>query len=879
MRGPCETDCVERPLSRALRGLGGLVGAHPWPFLLVPMALSAALGSGFHLLPSRKSNDIEAQFTPRGGQAKIERSMVRERFSTRDAERFSAQRQTTEGTFASFVAVAAEPSHTLLTRAAFAELLALDAAVRGLSGGGRAYTEVCARRNGSCSSPNPLLSAVGGDPARIEALLPGLTFPLWQGRVILGFYLGGVSVGPGAADDRSRPVRAAKALHLFYHLQEGDPAQREASVRWLEAFLKRIRDVLGKLKLASVRVAYFSSISRQEELEKNAELVVPLFIITYFLTISFSILSCSRLDCVRTKVWVAAFGVLSSGLSVISSFGLLLFCGVPFVITAASGPFLTLGVGVDDMFIMVSCWQQTKVKHRVEDRMANTYAEAAVSITITTLTDVLAFYIGIATSFPSIQSFCIYTGTSFVFCYIYNLTFFGAVLALNGRREESNRHWLTFMKVTDETQHSFVYNVCCVGGLYDKATGTEHEHPMSGFFKNHFGPFLMHNWTKVAVVLLYLTYFCSSIYGCTLIKEGIDLRNLVDDHSYVVQYYDFEEQYFKEYGPRVMVIVTKSISYWDSSMRADLEHCMKVLENSTYVDKKLSESWLRMYEVAARRMSLNIDDQSSFIGHLSILFRENPQSRWDVNFTNLEISASRFFIQTVNVTTSVDERILLNELRAHASYCDLPLIVYHPAFIFYDHLIVIAQNTIQNILIATGAMLFISLLLIPNPLCSLWVTFAIGSVIIGVTGFMAYWDVNLDSISMINLIMCIGFSVDCSAHISYAFVSSKKPSLNDKAVDALHRLGYPIVQGAVSTIVGVLVLSSTDTYIFRAFFKIIFLVISFGACHGLFFIPVFLTFFGFLGRLSTAQNKIDCKFDENSASIEDNVMQLPIINT
>ncbi|XP_048366451.1 patched domain-containing protein 3 [Sphaerodactylus townsendi] len=875
----CHTDCVERPLTRSLRRLGGLVGAHPWPFLLLPVALSAALGAGFRQLPRRQSNDIETQFTPRRGPAKAERREAVEHFSTRDSERFSAQRQTTEGTFASFVAVAHERSATILTPAAFAELLALDAAVRGLNASGRAYAQVCARWDGACKSPNPLLTAVGDDPARIEALLPNLTFPLWRGQVILGFFLGDVSVGPAGADERSRPVRAAKALRLFYHLQEEDPAQRAASLQWLKAFLRRIGGVLTELNLASVQVAYFSSISKQEELEKNSEQVIPLFIVTYILTACFSVLSCLRLDCVRTKVCVAAFGVLSSGLAVISGFGLLLFCGVPFVITAASGPFLTLGVGVDDMFIMVSCWQQTKVKHRVEDRMASTYAEAAVSITITTLTDVLAFYIGIATSFSSIRSFCLYTGTAFIFCYIYNLTFLGAVLALNGRREESNRHWLTCMKVTDEAQHNFVYNMCCVGGLYDKATGREFEHPMNGFFKKHFGPFLMHSWSKVAVVALYFAYICSSIYGCTQVNEGIDLRNLVSDHSYVVRYYNFEEQYFKEYGPRVMAIVTRSIPYWDASVRANLEHCMEMLENATFVDKKLSESWLRMYEVAANRMSLNIDDRSSFIGNLSIVFRQNPRSRWDINFTDLEISASRFFIQTVNITTSVDERNLLSQLRTLAADCDLPLTVYHPAFIFYDHLILIAQNTAQNILIATGAMLIISLLLIPNPLCSLWVTFAIASVIIGVTGFMAYWNVNLDSISMINLIMCIGFSVDCSAHVSYAFVSSKKTSLNDKAVDALYRLGYPMVQGAISTIVGVLALSMTDTYIFRAFFKIIFLVILLGAAHGLLFIPVFLTFFGFCGRLSNMQRRVDCQFNENSASTDSSVVQLPVINT
>lgn len=47
----------------------------------------------------------------------------------------------------------------------------------------------------------------------------------------------------------------------------------------------------------------------------------------------------------RNKVWVATFGVISAGLAVLSSFGLLLYCGMPFSVTAANAPFLILGKG------------------------------------------------------------------------------------------------------------------------------------------------------------------------------------------------------------------------------------------------------------------------------------------------------------------------------------------------------------------------------------------------------------------------------------------------------------------------------------------------------------------------------------------------------
>ncbi|KAL7887304.1 hypothetical protein AOLI_G00050250 [Acnodon oligacanthus] len=225
--------------------------------------------------------------------------------------------------------------------------------------------------------------------------------------------------------------------------------------------------------LKTVSVSYFTSLSREEEFESSSASVIPLFSITYFLAITISIISCLRLDCVRTKVWVASFGVLSAGLAVLASFGLLLFCGMPFAMTVASAPFLILGIGVDDMFIMISCWQKTKVTGQVEERLAETYKEAAVSITITTLTDVLAFYIGLMTPFRSVQSFCMYTGTAVLFCYLYNITFFGAFLALNGRREQGNRHWLTcvagFMALWDVNLDSIsmINLVICIGFSVD----------------------------------------------------------------------------------------------------------------------------------------------------------------------------------------------------------------------------------------------------------------------------------------------------------------------------------------------------------------------------------------------------------------------------
>lgn len=141
-------------------------------------------------------------------------------------------------------------------------------------------------------------------------------------------------------------------------------------------------------------------------------------------------------------------------------------------------------------------------------------------------------------------------------------------------------------------------------------------------------------------------------------------------------------------------------------------------------------------------------------------------------------------------------------------------------------------------------MMITSFIFIPNILCSLWVAFSIISIEIGVVGYMALWDINLDSISMINLIMCIGFSVDFTAHICYAYMASKAKTPDERVSECLYSLGLPIVQGSFSTILGVVALLLADSYIFSVFFKMVFMVIFFGAMHGLFLLPVLLSLFG-----------------------------------
>lgn len=219
----------------------------------------------------------------------------------------------------------------------------------------------------------------------------------------------------------------------------------------------------------------------------------------------------------------------------------------------------------------------------------------------------------------------------------------------------------------------------------------------------------------------------------------------------------------------------------------------------------------------------------------------------------------------------------LREICARYSTDDLQIAVFHPWFIYIDQYLAITPQTIQTILVTTGVMILISIIFIPNFVCAIWITIVVVSIVMGVIGYMTWWGVRLDGVALINLIMCIGFSVDFSAHICYHYLTAGedegKPTSRMKPEDrirhSLYALGIPIVQGAFSTLLGVAGLFFAPSYVFVTFAKMIFLVIMLGAFHGVILLPVLLSLMG-PGSCSRS--------DESKSSLDTSGLSTPTLN-
>src|SRR3954452_873137 len=75
-------------------------------------------------------------------------------------------------------------------------------------------------------------------------------------------------------------------------------------------------------------------------------------------------------DWITSKPVEALMGVFSCSLAIASSFGFLFALGTPFISQVTVMPFLAFAIGVDDTYVMLGAWQDTKRSHPPDKRMA-----------------------------------------------------------------------------------------------------------------------------------------------------------------------------------------------------------------------------------------------------------------------------------------------------------------------------------------------------------------------------------------------------------------------------------------------------------------------------------------------------------------------------
>lgn len=174
---------------------------------------------------------------------------------------------------------------------------------------------------------------------------------------------------------------------------------------------------------------------------------------------------------------------------------------------------------------------------------------------------------------------------------------------------------------------------------------------------------------------------------------------------------------------------------------------------------------------------------------------------------------------------------------------DVEVFPYSVFYVFYEQYLTMWADTFASIgycLIA--AFLFYLLASGFNVVTTFAVMFTSVMVVLNMMGIMFLWNIPLNAVSNVNLIVSIGIAVEFCSHIGYAFATSKEAS-NERIKDALKKVGSTIITGITFTNIPIIVLAFSYTAIIEVFFfRMFFSLVILGFLHGMVFFPVLLSY-------------------------------------
>ncbi|KAJ1609540.1 putative patched family protein [Cryptosporidium canis] len=420
------------------------------------------------------------------------------------------------------------------------------------------------------------------------------------------------------------------------------------------------------------------------------------------------------------------------------------------------------------------------------------------------------------------------------------------------------------------------------------------------FVIKYYATFLTMTSTRVLIFILASIFLAVSIYSSIQLKMGLDLKVLAPPSSQVYKFYVNHEQLFNKYGDVTYMMFQASQklgdkndnnNWWDESFIRDYKELQTKVHDSWFTEIKL-DGMVAFYDsLLIKGLPKNSIEYSKMLkAFISSPYNRHFEDDFVFNQSTGELEAWRSVLIPIYLPdTSVRGRYMTDIRKTMGSVPGVKdPIAYSPLFIFYESDVSILPQTLYNMGCALIAVLLVSLSfthageplftpkppLSPHPIkASLILMPSISSVIIVIIilcmvdvciiGMMAQWGLQLNMLTMVNLIMSIGISVDYSTHICHCFAHCSGKDRNTRVIETLGKfkqhtdlskhgalltpaglMGIPIFHGAMSTQFAVTVLAFSDSYVLQTFYKMMTLVVCIGICYGAIILPVILTVFG-----------------------------------
>lgn len=100
---------------------------------------------------------------------------------------------------------------------------------------------------------------------------------------------------------------------------------------------------------------------------------------------------------------------------------------------------------------------------------------------------------------------------------------------------------------------NWFYRAFCSGGVDHNDIDNpldNTEHGVMVFFRDYFAKCLNNTLVKVLIIFVFGAYLLGAGYGVTQIEEGLERRKVAKKDSYAIEFFDREDDYYREFPYR-----------------------------------------------------------------------------------------------------------------------------------------------------------------------------------------------------------------------------------------------------------------------------------------------------------------------------------------
>ena len=547
--------------------------------------------------------------------------------------------------------------------------------------------------------------------------------------------------------------------------------------------------------------------------------------------------------------------------------------GVPLTNLTGSLAFVVFGVGLDDTFIIMGHFSRTDPRKDPVDRVCETMEVVGLSIFVTTLTTMLAFGLGTMSAVPAIRWLCLYALPTIFIDFLFQITFFIALVVLDERRIRANRRDCLFCITVQRGKptnhgHSLDDDPTKVKEQADTQGGDAEDFeswdiaiPPKSYaerFMAYYADILLLPKVKVAVILCFTIFLGFAMYSATLLEQEFKAEEIVPQDSYVKGFLHG----VNEYSVQVITVGAyfRDVDQSDSNMQEQMLDYISELANLDQIGEEPPFCWVRDFQEIRNQNS----DMTSVLENLTFAqqvdvalsipaIKEVYGSDIVRDDDSGNIRASRCWLfmknldmQSVQAQTEMllDQRAISMNQTVNAGRARFAFFSFDIWYIIWEFYTVAINELILTTIAGIVAVSIVGFLFIPHWTGVLFISPLITTLYIDLLGALQFAGVSINVVTYVCLVISVGLLVDFIMHILLKYYESHGRTREEKVRDILECMGPSILVGGLSTFLGVVPLAFSTNEVNRIVFTSFIAMVTFGFGHGLIFLPVVLSIVG-----------------------------------